>query len=385
MLTKSSKQVTWLSFLSFLFCWSCLVETAHGQSSPILAVKATRGDINQDSSCDIYDLLVMLKQITNAVPQTASADLDDNGRVNVFDLLELLRELAFQQELRNAPLAALVTLDEYLLCEPMLYLDRSFDDNGEVRCYYAIYANRKIQRVEFALAGDTLTEVSGKTPLLMAADPDTFDLNINKFSEAFVYTEPMSWLLSVWDSAGNCFTDSGRTSIAVMKIALTDVGGSPNIGLPIEFPLKLTGRNQKFGIVHPYAFNMGEINYMFIIDLNKEGRESVVFSDMGQLTEAIMKDVLANEFLWNYGGMFDEKAGFFVSSAVSRATGDRTNRLLIFTDMSFHRGGYVELKPVAGNERILSALGFPKWIRDIMGHVYNKYYLPDTAVVNKYK
>ena len=62
-----------------------------------IAIPAVPGDVDGNSSLNIYDLLEMLKVLNGKLApepwQQAASDIDANGRVDVFDLLALLLKL----------------------------------------------------------------------------------------------------------------------------------------------------------------------------------------------------------------------------------------------------------------------------------------------------
>lgn len=359
---------------------------AQAQSADSVAVTVTskRGDINLDGSLDIMDLLSILGKITGQLPEEPSDDLNGDGKVNIFDLLALLREMAQLRDSGKQDLKALVKINSHLLCEPNVYIFypiREFwpaSEGGEMRARYKIHANREIERVEFILAGDTLYAQADTTPVLLEIDPDS-----QQTASGFAESELKEWNLKVWDNRGNCFIDSGQTRFSVKKNFATDLGGSPNTGLPIEFPLVLHGSWQRFGGIHPFAsyFDKDDI---FVIDLNEDGRDSVVFSNIDQLAESIMADVVSQENLWLHDSLRPHVYGPFVSSAVSRHTGMKSNRLIFLGEFPWSNGWF-DLVPLDQNEKVLTELGFPKWIRVSAGGVYNNNYEIDPVVYEKYK
>ncbi|HUU28765.1 MAG TPA: SUMF1/EgtB/PvdO family nonheme iron enzyme [archaeon] len=70
--------------------------------APVDVSSTYRGDINEDGQVNIFDLLEMLKMLPDpgGRPERAQqiADMDDNGSVNIFDLLGLLRVLSGGEE-----------------------------------------------------------------------------------------------------------------------------------------------------------------------------------------------------------------------------------------------------------------------------------------------
>ena len=50
-----------------------------------------KGDLDQDSKTGIFDLIKMLKALSE--DQNCTADMNYDGRVNIFDMLELIRAM----------------------------------------------------------------------------------------------------------------------------------------------------------------------------------------------------------------------------------------------------------------------------------------------------
>lgn len=69
----------------------------HTASSAFTFRVIPSGDLNADSKVDVFDLLALLKQLGNPGSGDRSGDLDSNGKVDVFDLLVLLKKLAQAQ------------------------------------------------------------------------------------------------------------------------------------------------------------------------------------------------------------------------------------------------------------------------------------------------
>ncbi len=397
-------RVTSMSIRSILIAFiivllACLAGFTAGDSSVFaqvqsadssaVAITSKRGDINLDGSLDIMDLLSILGKITGQLPQEPSDDLNGDGKVNIFDLLALLREMAALRDSGEQEFEAIVTIQGHLLCEPKVYIHgRNWDfrdewSEGIRRTNYGIQANREIEKVEFILAGDTLYEISGTTPVLLVINPDTqLTVTGDYYRDYYVESELKDWLLRVWDHEGNCFTDSGQTRFSIIKKVIFDVGGSPNTGCQIQFPLVLHGPWQRFGLVHS-IIDASKTDSLLKIDLNREGADSVVFGNIDQLSEAIMEEIVINLPIWGEGVFrLYPSYGPFASSAVSIHTELKTNRLLFKFDYPYN-GGYISLTPLDGNEKLMAALGFLRWVREA-GAINNNYKL-DPEIFEKYK
>ena len=355
-----------------------------GQTAASTAISAEykKGDVNQDGKLDIMDLLSLLGRMSSVIPGDSSGDLDGDGKTGISDLLSLLRELSNLRAGGQSELAAIATINSHLLCEPKVIVHypvaertRRGEYYGELQARYSVYANREIDKVEFIFDGETLCDQSGITPVLLVSELDSLNTENDAYwSRAYIESEKKSWLLKVWDRQGNCFADSGQTRFSVMKYMETDRGGSPNIGLPIEFPFVLRGAWQRFGLVHPNTMH-STYEDILTIDLNPEEADSLVFNDIDQLSEAITGALVACRPYWGADstGEIYEQWGPFISPAVSVHTGEKTNRLLIEYRFGFG-GGFIPITTVDGNEAILEALGFPEWLREVGYKAFNNNY-----------
>ena len=64
------------------------------QSGTVTIVEATPGDADGNGKVDIFDLLGLLRVLAGSSEQTPGADADSNGKVDIFDLLALLKILS---------------------------------------------------------------------------------------------------------------------------------------------------------------------------------------------------------------------------------------------------------------------------------------------------
>ena len=90
------RKVLLLSGLFFLIILS--VSSTSFSQAPAALSSTYRGDIDEDSQVNIFDLLEMLKMLSDPAGQTErarrTADMDGSGSVNIFDLLGLLNVLS---------------------------------------------------------------------------------------------------------------------------------------------------------------------------------------------------------------------------------------------------------------------------------------------------
>ena len=94
------RKVIMLLFLSALVLFS--VTAVSFSQTPAAGGSTYRGDINEDGKVNIFDLLEMLKMLGSMEGKTERqrqiADTDESGSVNIFDLLGLLKVLSGGEE-----------------------------------------------------------------------------------------------------------------------------------------------------------------------------------------------------------------------------------------------------------------------------------------------
>ncbi len=340
-----------------------------------LNIQTKHGDVNRDGCIDIYDLISILRQFSGAEPETAFSDLDNNGKTNVFDLLAFLHAFTHLKERQEENFEVAASVGGHWLTEPVVYSFSRFDENNEVRDTYKIYSNREIERVEFVFAGDTLTQTEGTTPAFFQADPDTIQWIEDSLH---IFSEPREWKITVWDKEGNCAADSGVSAFQVLRPDVVVDGGYGNTGKEIEFPLTLKGAWQRVGITVDIV---GEVD-TFVVDLNPEGCDSIVYENIDQLSGYIMEAVASNDSLWPVTNEVGEGPVLFISSAIYYHTGLKSNRLIIvITSFS----GEIKAVSLDGNEKLLSVLGFRKWIQDIPGRITDLNYRLDPEMRELYE
>jgi hypothetical protein len=354
----------------------CALQAATTADS--MGTQTPYGDVNQDESINIFDLLAILRQMSGSEPATEHSDLDANGKTDIFDLLAILRLFGDMRE----PLEVAATVGGHWLTEPMVYsYSHSWDSTG-VRDRYQIYSNHEIDRAEIILDGDTVSGISGTTPILFAANPDTVEIEPGGDYRAF--SEPKAWKITAWDKLGNCVSDSGVSQFMALYpgIIISD-SFSNNVGEEITFPLTLYGKVQRFCIKankSPYSEDS-----TFIIDLNPVESDSVVYEDIKQLASQIMEQIVSNDSLWPLQNIFGEPA-LLVTAAVSRQTQSVVNRLYIHNGNT-HYSYDVLIRVVAlnGNNGLIAQLGLKKWIQDIREITYNYNFELDPEVWERYK
>ncbi len=116
--------------------------TAPGDST---GTQPQYGDVDQNGSINIFDLLAILRRISGSKQLTEYSDLDSNGKTDIFDLLALLRLFGDMQE----PLELAATVGGHWLTESFVYAySQSWENNG-VRDQYHIYSSHEIDRADF--------------------------------------------------------------------------------------------------------------------------------------------------------------------------------------------------------------------------------------------
>lgn len=248
-----------------------------------------------------------------------------------------------------------------------------FDQNDQVREAFQIYSNREIARAELILAGDTVKQQEGRTPPLLEADPDTIQWD----NGLTVLTTQIAWQIRIWDMQGEYAADSGVSRFMVVRPETAVDASSMSVGEVIRFPLVLKGVNQRFGI------SLGSNRGVFNIELNPNAADSVVFTRIDQLGEAIMAAVAADDSLWHhsdvYGGTFPT---VFISAAVSVRDSSQADRLIIVNQTL---GPQTTAVPLDGNEALLTSLGFPEWLRQSPALTTISNYQLDPDVYDRYK
>ena len=146
------------------------------------------------------------------------------------------------------------------------------------------------------------------------------------------------------------------------------------VSQPIEFPLVLEGAAQ--------AFQVGPYHTKYIVDLNRDNRDSVVFACMDSLAAAIMDDLAAHDPLWRHNQMGGAgNIQLFVSPAYNTLTGKTTDRLVFWYRSSL---SYPWVYPVNENEVLLEKIGFPLWLTEQGGVVIHSIYRVDSLWYEKY-
>jgi hypothetical protein len=345
--------------------------------SDSLKIHIKYGDVSQDGSINIFDLISILRHLSGSEQETSLSDLDNNGKTNIFDLLTFLHEFAHLSESppeEGFKVAASIGDYGHRLTEPVVYSYSTFKNKKEVYDTYKIYSNREIVKVEFVFAGDTLTQIEGKTPVFFSADPDTIKYD---WIKPLPLSEPKEWKIRVWDAQGNCASDSGISKFMILLPDIGTEGSTSNVGNEIEFPLILKGAWQRFGIKVGYMYSI------FVVNLNAEGRESIVYNNIDDLAVAIMEEVVSNDSLWHSTDVFgDPWPTLFIAPAVSRQTELKTNRLITKNGTLGPRAVPI---PLDGNEKLVSLIGFPKWIRSSSYIMTDENYKPDSVIYNRYK
>ena len=349
--------LVFVSILLFLLLVIPSFQAASGQASVIAAGETASIDVDRDGKINIFDLLSILRQISGEEPATEYSDLDGNGKTNIFDLIEFLS--LFRE--KNEPFEIAASIGSHLLTEPVVYSHSRFGGTTEVKDTYQICNNKRIARAELILDGDTVSGATGITPILLTADPDTL-----QFDGIFYYTEPKSWKINAWDLFGNCASDSGSSEFVILSPNIVVDFSVPYVGDEITFPLILHGATQRFGIEINYP------SYMFFeIDLNPAKEDSVVYQDIGGLTEQIINQVTADASKYH-------EVPIYAGAAYSGKTGLIANRLLIINPQNFN--SWAKIVPLDSNSKLPLQLGYSAWKQEHYGLMNNLNYIYDQDV-----
>ena len=68
--------------------------TVSTQDGTVTIAEFQKGDVNGDGNVNIFDLLDLLKVLSGTGTAGGAVDVNSDGKINIFDLLELLQVLA---------------------------------------------------------------------------------------------------------------------------------------------------------------------------------------------------------------------------------------------------------------------------------------------------
>jgi len=312
------------------------------------------GDINGDCRRDTADIPFLIRYIIERPENNYEADLDQNGRLNIFDLLALLRWLALTPE---RELEFILVIEHIRVDEHTRFCLDVYTDTPEPQVYnYRIFANKNIEEAIFIFGADTIMGIQGNLPVIFDRDtlPSVDQIEIGKYP----------WHVRVKDTEGNLKEVSGNVEICLLIDCLCDPV-YPRVGNPIDFPLVLTGTDQKFAVkLSPWDPDK------FTIDLNRSGSSMVVFTDIKNLASEIMQDLSEHNPEWQEA-MNNQWVTLKVSPALDHLT-DKTTDRLVFSWPEF--GAMPVIESVNGNEELLIQLGFPFWLRNIPERYFDSRY-----------
>jgi hypothetical protein len=96
-----------------------------------------------------------------------------------------------------------------------------------------------------------------------------------------------------------------------------------------------------------------------------------------------MEEIAANDSLWHSTDVFgDPWPTLFIAPAVSTQTKLKANRLIILNGTLCP--GAIPI-PMDGNEKLVSLLSFPKWLRRFPYIMSDENYYLDPVIYNRYK
>ncbi|MFH1068129.1 MAG: hypothetical protein V1794_00790 [Candidatus Glassbacteria bacterium] len=329
-----------------------------------------RGDANNDGLLNVFDILSTLSQISGKDSLREGSDYDLSGKTDIFDLLGILKELSGFREKSENKLQFLAKIGSNLLTEPIVVPGTSWDINGEVRTKYKIFANREIEDALLIFGTDTVKGLEGTTPLIYKVNPDTIP---DSFYANFIITEPIPWKVHVKEKYGPWYADSGNSGFAIRMPNVIVEQSTDILSEKITFPLVLKGAWQRFIIV------IGEIDNTdtLLIDLNCAGLDSVVFNSVDSLAAAIMEKII--EYDLNYND--NSPTHLIVGPATENMTKRTTDRLVFSPDFGY----IIKLLSSDGNNNLLKLIGFPGWIRHLPGTIINSNYALEQSWREKYQ
>jgi len=311
------------------------------------------GDINGDGHINIFDLLAVLSQVSGAAEPAPGADLDGSGVVDTPDIKALLQIIAGYPPPASG-FQFIAAIDVQALCQSEVFLMDFMNRTGEITYPYAVYANREIKEVLFVFNGDTLTGITGDTPPLFNRDTVVLTHPVHGG------VDPLScgifpWYIRVTDNHGNWRDTTGSAEFKVWFFQGTWDPSYPMVGLPLEFPLTLQGKLQRFK-----GYYRGAPTDTAFFDLNREQADSVVFPDIDSLAYAVRRSKSVRGL-----------SGLIVSPAYDRIIGEKVNRLYMTTGAM---AIMPYISPLDENEALLAKLGFPDWYRNIEQLILYKSY-----------
>ena len=308
------------------------------------------GDINQDGNLNIFDLLELLKILGTGNHYIHHADLDNSGATDIFDLVSLLGYLATPPAL-DKDLQFVILSGDKLLTAPSVDFNVT-GPTSEIQFSYRIYCNKAVEEVFFVFGSDTLTSLEGATSLSFGSDP------ISVYQNRSVSAGFFPWYVKLTDTKGSCRDTSGVTEFILWLFLPMPISVFYSImGLEIDFPLVLNGPSQRFEVALK-----GVPEEKYEIDLNRAGGETVVFNDIETLARAIMEDLAQFNTTWKN----EEFGRLYVSPVLNLIADEYTNSLAFFP---WHVYAGLEFLPLDGNEKLLDRLGFTRWVCELPPYI----------------
>jgi len=389
-MTKKSWVLLSLKMLKTLLLLLSILFSAHRSSalaftgpegagtSRTLPLGGITGDMNMDGKLDIFDLLALLKFLNLAEPPYHS-DLDLNGSLDIYDIAALLNLLTSSFTREDEDLEFVVLTGQLDLFAPIVYYHGNVDENGLARIPYRIVSNKEIEDIFFVLGRDTLTAAEGISSPVFLAD------TLERVRICYFSSGEIDWYIRVTGSGGEVVDTSGTTEFLFIHDIICEVHHiGPLIGRLIDFPLVLHGPLQrlKINFYRPLLHN-----YFFSVDLNRSRADSVVFTDIDHLANSIMEDLVEHDSTWGKIKVHGDLLRPLVSGAVEKTTGKKADRLLLDWYGMWEEQGL--LCPEDGNEVLLGKLGFPAWLRYYLRQqgkmmVIDLTYELDPLIIKKY-
>ena len=308
------------------------------------------GDVNADGHRNIFDLLGLLAHIGGGLFYMQTADLDSNSKVDVSDLVVLLKLLSPWHEQKEELEFAMI-MDYHQIIGSRLFMVNNARDCGHNfkplprKRRLRLYSNKPVEDFFLVFGDDTLT--SPEDSLGFFYDPDTL--------EALDSLEPeiitnIHWRLRLRAADGSTVDSSGTTECIIWFCCTVD-GSYPFIGREIDFPLVLEGTPQCFTV-----FLQGVIPKDTLrIDLNPEQVDIMVYPGIDSLVAAIHSSLAAHT---NKDGRPGMESYITFGRAVDVHSGLKTTRLALD---GWGWNCYMVF-PLDGNEELTDKLGFPGWL-----------------------
>ena len=219
---------------------SCLavlsVSTVSFAQTLIGAGSTYRGDIKEDGQVDIFDLLEMLKMLSSpeVQPETTMqiADMDESGSLNIFDLLGLLKVLSGAETpgiIYWSPVISSLSKRAIDIGDTLAVYVENFDESASAENVKAYIDNREVELLEFTPERITLIipEWLELGELRLVAGPDTtngiYIVRNNGIPGITMVSLPADSFIMGADTLANAERPAHTVSLDAFRISETEI------------------------------------------------------------------------------------------------------------------------------------------------------------------